>query len=136
MNTTIATVGNGSTSTNTKPFVFLVTDGTQNNQTCCGFTGNNGATVMPMGATSYCKPLKDRGITISVLYIPYQTIQNPTHVFNNEDYVANANIPNIEPSLKDCSSPGFYFSASTPQGITDALTKMFNQALMTAHITN
>jgi hypothetical protein len=136
MNTTIATVGNGSTSTNTKPFVFLVTDGTQNNQTCCGFTGNNGATVMPKGATSYCKPLKDRGITISVLYIPYQTIQNPTHVFNDEDYVANANIPNIEPSLQDCSSPGFYFSASTPQGITDALTKMFNQALMTAHITN
>jgi Flp pilus assembly protein TadG len=136
MNTTIVTVGNGTTPTNTKPFVFLVTDGAQDNQTCCGFAGNNGATVMPMGATSYCKPLKDRGITIAVLYIPYSPIQNPTHIFNNEDYVANANIPNIEPSLQDCASPGFYFSASTQQGITGALTKMFQQALQTAHITN
>jgi Flp pilus assembly protein TadG len=136
MNTTITTVGDGSTSNNPKPFVFLVTDGAQNFQTCCGFSGSNSATVMPKGALSYCKPLKDRGITISVLYIPYQTIQNPTTIFNNEDNVANANIPFIEPSLQDCASPGFYFSAATPQGITDALTKMFNQALMTAHITN
>lgn len=136
MNTIISSVGDGSTSTKTKPFVFLVTDGAQNNQTCCGFSGSNSATVMPTGANSLCKPLKDRGITISVLYIPYQTIQNPTTIFNNEDNVANANIPNIEPSLKDCASTGFYFSASTPKGITDALTKMFNQALMTAHLTN
>jgi Flp pilus assembly protein TadG len=136
MNTTIVTVGNGTTPTNTKPFVFLVTDGAQNYQTCCGFSGSNSATVMPMGTTSWCKPLKDRGITISVLYIPYQTIQNPTTIFNNEDNVANANIPAIEPSLQDCASPGFYFSAATPQGITTALTKMFQQAIQTAHITN
>jgi Flp pilus assembly protein TadG len=136
MNTTIVNVGNGTTATNTKPFVFLVTDGAQNNQTCCGFSGSNSATVMPMGTTSWCKPLRDRGITISVLYIPYQTIQNPTTIFNNEDNVANANIPAIEPSLQDCASPGFYFSAATPQGITTALTKMFQQALQTAHITN
>jgi Flp pilus assembly protein TadG len=136
MNNTIVTVGNGTTATNTKPFVFLVTDGAQNYQTCCGFSGSNSATVMPMGTTSWCKPLKDRGITISVLYIPYQTIQNPTTIFNNEDNVANANIPAIEPSLQDCASPGFYFSAATPQGITTALTKMFQQAIQTAHITN
>jgi Flp pilus assembly protein TadG len=136
MNTTITSVGNGSSPTNTKPFVFLVTDGAQNAQICCGFSGDNGATVMPTGAASLCKPLRDRGITISVLYIPYQTIQNPTHVFNNEDYVANANIPSIPASLIDCASPGYYYSAATPQGITDALTKMFKQALQTAHITN
>jgi Flp pilus assembly protein TadG len=136
MNTLIATVGDGSAPTNTKPFVFLVTDGTQNFQTCCGFSGSNSATVMPMGASSYCKPLKDRGIIISVLYIPYQPIQNPTTIFNNEDNVANANIANIPPSLKDCASPNFFFTANTPADITTALTAMFNQALVTAHITN
>jgi Flp pilus assembly protein TadG len=129
-------VGDGSSSTNTKPFVFLVTDGAQNFQTCCGFSGSNSATVMPKGAASYCKPLKDRGIIISVLYIPYQTIQNPTTIFNNEDNVANANIPNIEPSLQDCASPNFYFKATTPADITTALTAMFNEALVVAHITN
>jgi Flp pilus assembly protein TadG len=136
MNTLIKTVGDGSSSTKTKPFVFLVTDGAQNYQTCCGFSGSNSATVMPTGASSYCKPLKDRGIIISVLYIPYQKIQNPTTIFNNEDNVANANIPNIPPSLQDCASPNFFFTANSPADITTALTEMFNQALITAHITN
>jgi Flp pilus assembly protein TadG len=136
MNTLIKNVGDGSSSTNTKPFVFLVTDGAQDNQTCCGFSGSNSATVMPTGAASYCAPLKARGITIAVLYIPYEPIQNPTTVFNNEDGVANANIPNIPPSLLDCASSGFFFEADTPADITVALNKMFNQALSVAHITN
>lgn len=136
MSTLISSVGDGSSPTKTKPFVFLVTDGAQNFQTCCGFSGSNSATVMPTGSLSYCKPLKDRGITISVLYIPYQTIQNPTTIFNNEDNVANANISSIEPSLKDCASPNFYFKAASQANITSALAAMFNQALGTAHITN
>lgn len=136
MNNIIKNVGDGSSSTNTKPFVFLVTDGAQDNQTCCGFSGSNSATVMPTGAASYCAPLKARGITIAVLYIPYEKIQNPTAVFNNEDGVANANIPNIPSSLQDCASSGFYFEADTPADITTALNKMFNQALSVAHITN
>jgi Flp pilus assembly protein TadG len=136
MNTTITTVGDGSSSSFTQPFVFLVTDGAQNFQTCCGFSGSNSATVMPTGAASLCQPLKNRGIIISVLYIPYQTIQNPTTIFNNEDNVANANIPNIPPSLQACASPNFFFTANTPADITTALTAMFNQAIQVAHITN
>lgn len=138
MNNLIPSVGNGSASNNTQPFVFLVTDGAQNFQTQWGgnWAGNNGATVMPTGASSYCKPLKTRGVIISVLYIPYQTIQNPTSFANNEDFVANANIPNIPPSLKDCASPGFFFTATTPDDITTALKAMFDKALVTAHITN
>jgi Flp pilus assembly protein TadG len=136
MNTIITSVGDGSSQTNTQPFVFLVTDGAQNYQTCCGFSGSNSATVMPSGTTSWCKPLRDRGIMISVLYIPYQTIQNPTTIFSNEDGVANANIANIPGSLKDCASPNFFFTANTPADITTALTAMFNQAIQVAHITN
>jgi Flp pilus assembly protein TadG len=136
MNTTIVSVGDGSSPSNTQPFVFLVTDGAQNYQTCCGFSGSNAATVMPSGTTSWCKPLRDRGIIISVLYIPYQPIQNPTTIFSNEDGVANANIANIPASLTDCASPNFFFQANTPADITTALTAMFNQALQVAHITN
>jgi Flp pilus assembly protein TadG len=140
MNTLIASVGTGTSVTNKLPYVFLVTDGAQNFQTQWngGWAGSNGATVMPLASTgnSYCKPLKDRGIVISVLYIPYQPIQNPTHVFNNEDYVANANIPSIPPSLQDCASPGFFYTANTPADITTALNAMFNHVLVTAHITH
>jgi Flp pilus assembly protein TadG len=140
MNNLITSVGGGTSSTNTQPYVFLVTDGAQNFQTQWNgsWAGNNGATVMPAASTgnSYCKPLKDRGIIISVLYIPYQTIQNPTSFANNEDYVANANIPNIPPSLTDCASPGFFYTATTPADITTALNAMFNHVLVTAHLTN
>ena len=136
MNTIITSVGDGSSPSNRQPFVFLVTDGAQNFQTCCGFSGSNSATVMPKGLSSYCKPLRDRGIIISVLYIPYQTIQNPTTIFNNEDNVANANIANIPDSLKDCASQNFFFTANAPADITTALNMMFKQALQVAHITN
>jgi Flp pilus assembly protein TadG len=136
MNTLITTVGDGSTSNNTQPFVFLVTDGAQNYQTQWGggWSGSNSATVM--NPTTLCKPLKDRGITISVLYIPYQPIQDPTSFANNEDFYANANIPYIPPSLLGCASPGFFFTANKPADITTALNAMFNMALKTAHITN
>ena len=141
MNTTIppsggGAVGNGSSPTNTKPFVFLVTDGAQNFQTCCNFSGSNSATVMASGTSSPCKPLRDRGITVAVLYIPYEPIQNPTTIFNNEDNVANANIPNIPPSLQSCASPNFFFTATSTSQIAAALAAMFNQALVTAHLTN
>jgi hypothetical protein len=80
--------------------------------------------------------LKNRGIIISVLYIPYQPIQNPTTFANSEDFDANANIPYIPPVLQNCTSPSFFFTANAPADITSALNAMFNQALKTARITN
>lgn len=135
MNTLIKSVGDGSAWNNTLPYVFLVTDGAENYQTQWngGWSGSNSATVMN---TSVCTTLKNRGIVISVLYIPYQPIQNPTTFANSEDYAANNNIPYIPPNLKSCASPNFFFTANAPADITTALQKMFNQALVTAHITN
>jgi Flp pilus assembly protein TadG len=139
INTLIASVGDGSASNNTQPYVFLVTDGAQDPQTKGvpngGWAGSNHATVIDPVAV--CKPLKDRGITISVLYIPYVAI-NPVNASfaGDEDDAANNNIPNIQPSLQACASPGFFYSASTPTGITDSLNKMFNHAVATAHVTN
>ena len=129
-------VGDGSSSTNTKPFVFLLTDGAQNFQTCCSFSGSNSATVMASGTSSPCQALKNRGITVAVLYIPYEPIQNPTTIYSNEDGVANANIPFIPPSLTSCASPNFFFQATSTTQIAAALAAMFNQALVTAHLTN
>jgi Flp pilus assembly protein TadG len=129
-------VGDGASSTTPKPFVFLLTDGAQDPQICCGFSGSNGATVMASGTSSPCQALKNRGITVAVLYIPYEPIQNPTTIYNSEDIVANANIPNIPPSLTSCASPNFFFSATSTSQIAAALAAMFTQALVTAHITN
>jgi hypothetical protein len=145
-------VGDGSSTTNTLPYVFLVTDGAQDNQykdvPNGSWHGSNHATVIASpgslvnAGTSPCKALRDRGIIVSVLNIPYQTI-NPvnTSFAGNEDTYANTNIQYIEKSLQDCASPpdaggSYYYKATSPQQIKDSLNAMFNHSLQTAHITN
>jgi len=129
-------IGTGTTVTNRQPWVFLVTDGSQDSQTYWNGTwsGSNHATTI---TTSLCTTLQSAGIRIAVLYIPYQTITNPNASFSgNEDGYANANIPNIPPALQACASPGFYFTANAPADITAAMNTMFNAAVATNHITN
>jgi hypothetical protein len=123
---------------------LLVTDGTQDNQTKGvpngGWAGSNHATVLNDIANTYpsaCANLKNRGIIISVLYIPYQKIKPVNSSFaGDEDDYANNNIPNIPPSLQACASPNFFFAANTPADVTTALNAMFQQSLVTAHTTN
>ena len=135
MNSIITSVGDGSATSKTLPYVFLITDGAQNPQVYWNgsWSGSNSATTMD---TTKCTTLKNRGIIISVLYIPYQPIQNPTTFANSEDIYANNNIPKIPPSLQACASTGYFYTANSPADITSALNAMFNHALVTAHITN
>jgi Flp pilus assembly protein TadG len=135
MNGVITSVGNGSGAATPLPFVFLVTDGAQNNQIQNGggsWSGSNSATTLN---TANCSLLKNRGITLSILYVPYVPIQNPTTIWNDEDDVANANIPFIPPSLRACASPGYFFTANTPLDITNAMQDMFLQVLAAARLT-
>ncbi len=153
MNSFISTVGTGSSSTNTLPYVFIITDGSQDYQ--MQLNGNwssqnwtatsaapypNSATVIPPNSeqtTNYCQTMKNRGITIAILYIPYGQIVDPNSSFaNNEDGYANNNIANIPAALQSCASPNFFYTANTPADITNALVTMFEQAVSTAHITN
>jgi len=151
MNSFITSVGTGTSTTNTLPYVFIVTDGSQDYQTQSGgswgsqhWTANasvpyqNSATVMPPNSedsNNYCQTMKTRGITVAVLYIPYQPIQDPNSAFaNNEDHYANANIPNIPTALQNCASPNFFYTASSPAAIKSQLVTMFEQAVSTAHV--
>ena len=136
INNVIKTVGDGSNAAKPKPFVFLVTDGAQDNQyqqNNGSWTGSNHATTLD---TTNCDTIKQRGITLAVLYVPYVPIPNPTTIWNDEDDYANANIPNIPPSLQACASPGFFFTASSPGDINNAMQTMFRMAVTTAHLTH
>lgn len=139
------TVGDGSTPTTPQPYVFLVTDGAQNNQVKGvpngSWSGSNHATTIDnqgaLSTVSQCETLKGRGVIVSVLYIPYQKIDPVNTSFaGNEGTYANNNIAYIPASLQKCASPGFFYTASSPAEITAALNAMFNHALQTAHITN
>jgi Flp pilus assembly protein TadG len=154
MNTNVlpSTAGTG-TASSPLPYLFIITDGSQDYQTQSG--GNwgsqnwhstaavpyqNSATVIPPNSvttTDYCTTMKNRGITIAVLYIPYQTIQNANANFaNNEDGYANNNIANISAALQNCASTNFFYTANTPADIQSALITMFQQAVSTAHVSN
>ncbi|MGA8611573.1 MAG: pilus assembly protein TadG-related protein [Xanthobacteraceae bacterium] len=152
MNSFITSVGTGSSSSNALPYVFIVTDGSQNYQTQSGgnwssqnWTANatvpytNSATIIPPNSeqsTNYCQTMQNRGITIAILYIPYGTIVDPNSSFaNNEDGYADNNIANIPAALQSCASPNFFYTASTPADIQSALVTMFEQAASTAHVT-
>jgi uncharacterized protein YegL len=137
VNSLISSVGTGSNWNNTLPYVFLITDGAQDNQTKGvpngSWSGSNQATVI--NPSTSCTPLKNRGITVAVLYVPYQPISPTNSTFaGDEDSSANNNIPNIPASLQGCASPGFFYTANSPTDITTALNAMFIQAVTTAHI--
>jgi Flp pilus assembly protein TadG len=138
-------VGDGSTPTTPQPYVFLVTDGAQDNQykdvPNGSWHGSNRATTIDKQGTlatvPQCETLKSRGVIVSVLYIPYQPVSPVVTTFaGDEDTYANNNIPYIPASLQKCASPGFFYTANSPSDITAALNAMFNHALQTAHITN
>jgi len=155
MNTYINSVGTGSGTSDTLPFVFLVTDGSQDyqiqwngNWTSQNWTSNatvpyqNSSTGIPPNSednTDYCQALKSRGITVAVLYIPYETIVDANANFaSNEDGYANNNVQNgtFATNLQNCATTGFYYTASTPTDIQNALVTMFEQAVNSAHISH
>jgi Flp pilus assembly protein TadG len=152
INSFITSVGTGSSSSNALPYVFIITDGSQDYQTQSGgnwssqnWTSNttvpyaNSATIIPPNtedSSTYCQTMQTRGITIAILYIPYGTIVDPNSSFsNNEDGYANNNIANIPTALQNCASSNFFYTANTPADIQSALVTMFEQATITAHIT-
>jgi hypothetical protein len=164
MNTLITSVGTGTSPSNALPYVFIVTDGSQDYQYQSGggwgsenYTATahvpyqNSATTIPKNgsrndqytgpnATDWCGTMKARGITIAILYIPYQPITNASTIFDDEDGYANTNVgyPSgtnyIPASLQSCASPNFFYTASSPALITSDLQTMFQQSLSTAHI--
>jgi Flp pilus assembly protein TadG len=150
LNGVIVNVGTGGTQNNPLPYIFLITDGAQDPQSKVvpngGWSGSNHAVTLGDSSNQFptiCTTIKNRGIMISVLNIPYQKISPVNASFaNDEDDYANNNIPNIPKSLKNCASPpdaqgvGYYYEASSPDQITAALKAMFQHALSTAHITH
>jgi hypothetical protein len=100
------------------------------------WAGSNHDTTIPT-PDSNCTAMKNRGIIISILYIPFQPISPVNASFaGDEDDAANNNIPNIPASLQACASSGYYYTANAPSDITAALKKMFTQAVSQAALTH
>ena len=130
----IQSFGNGQTASGPKPFLFVVTDGVDNNQT---YPFNGSQPQLP--STGFCDLAKTNGFTVAVLYIPYVPISNPNPSFaSDEDDRVNALVPprsqEVPNTLKACATSGFFFTASSPTDINNALQTMFFQALQVARL--
>jgi Flp pilus assembly protein TadG len=140
--TYITRIGNGSTSQAPKPFLFIITDGIDNDQTYDGtnWSSDGSQPREPSNINvSYCQYAQSHGVTVAILYIPYLPIEYPM-VW--EDFETNRIIsaipanPPIPDALVKCASPGFAFKANSDDDINKALQAMFAQALQAARLTH
>jgi Flp pilus assembly protein TadG len=142
----VTTVGDGSGVTKAQPFVFFVSDGMEDSQWFVSATGAwPGVTPYPTppGQTvsiramdpTKCAALKARGVTVSVLQIPYPAFPNPTDYANSEAYKVNDAVPSLDAAMQACASPGFYHKADGPADIAAAMQDMFRQAVQSARLT-
>jgi hypothetical protein len=84
--------------------------------------------------------LKSRGIKIAVLYTTYLAL--PTNgwymswidPFNAGPYGPSPN-SQIATNMAACASPGFYFEVSPTDGISQAMSALFQKVVQEAHVT-
>jgi hypothetical protein len=128
LNTIIPTPGNGTNMVGDTPkaFLFLITDGVEDENQ----GGSNGVGLI---STDQCTAMKNRGISIGVVYTTYFPV--PTYWPYN-DYVAPI-ATQIGPNLQGCaSSPNYFVEVSTDGDIGAALTTIFNNFTISARLTN
>jgi len=146
----IATPGDGSSSVAPQKILFYVSDGVADaNTSVCsqptsaGQDPQTGQTYTrcqePLNVAA-CTAMKARGIKIAVLYTTYLAL--PTNgwymswidPFNKGPYGPSIN-SQIAKNMEDCASPGFYFEVSPTDGISQAMTALFQKVVTAARIT-
>ena len=131
--------GTGVTSADPQKIVFLVTDGVSDQVLSTAGSIVAGANSQPGGdrliqATDpdLCSAMKAKGVKMAVIYTTYFPL--PTNGFYN-NYVAPWR-DEINPKLKACASPGYFFEVGPNQGIDEAMKTLFLKAVAEARITS
>jgi Flp pilus assembly protein TadG len=141
INTAISAPGAG-TAGSPQKYVFFVSDGVadESNTSCLKPKSGTYRCQSPIDPT-LCTTLKTRGIKIAVLYTTYLAL--PTNAwymswidpFNVGPYGPSPN-SQIAQNMASCASPGLYFEVSPTQGISQAMTTLFQKAVADARISS
>ncbi|MBY5772528.1 pilus assembly protein TadG-related protein [Rhizobium laguerreae] len=133
MKTIITTPGDGSTSATPQKILFFVSDGVGDSEKPQGCTKKlTGKRCQEPIDTSFCQPLKNKGIRVAVLYTTYLPLPKNNwykdwiRPFQNE----------IPTKMRECASPGLYFEVSMTQGITEAMKELFLKVIRAPRITS
>jgi hypothetical protein len=133
LNTQIPAPGNGLTASQPQKILFFVTDGVAdaNNPFSCSKPLTGGTRCQEPMDVSVCTTIKKRGIKIAVLYTTYLPL--PTNAWYNS-WIAPFQ-SQLGPNMQACASPGLYFEVSPTQGISEAMTALFQKAVGQARLT-
>lgn len=140
MNTAITAPGTGASGSPLK-YLFFVSDGVADEEnTGCLKPKSGGKRCHSPINPALCKTLKDRQIKIAVLYTTYLDL--PTNdwynqwikPFNKGPYEPTSVNSEIAKKMEECASPGLYFEVSPTQGISEAMTALFQRAVSDARI--
>ncbi|WP_064685380.1 VWA domain-containing protein [Rhizobium bangladeshense] len=129
----ITTPGDGSTSTTPQKILFFVSDGVGDSEKPKGCTKKlTGKRCQEPIDTSFCKPLKDKGIRIAVLYTTYLPLPKNSW-YNTWISPFQSQIPT---KMQECASPGLYFEVTPTEGIADAMKALFLKVIRAPRITS
>ncbi len=138
-----AAISNPGTGTSGSPlkYLFFVSDGVADEYNTACLKPKSGNRCQSPINPALCTTIKTRGIKIAVLYTTYLAL--PTNSWYNS-WIAPFNAgpygpsPNsqIAQNMQACASPGFYFEVSPTQGISEAMTVLFQKAVSDARISN
>jgi Flp pilus assembly protein TadG len=150
MNNEISNPGDGSKPSQPMKILFFVSDGVADaaniacsQPTTAGQDPQTGQTYTrcqePLTVAN-CTAMKSRGIKIAVLYTTYLAL--PTNgwymswidPFNKGPYGPSPN-SQIATNMQSCASPGFYFEVSPTDGISQAMTALFQKVVQTVRLT-
>jgi Flp pilus assembly protein TadG len=140
INAAITAPGTG-VSGSPQKFLFFVSDGVADESNTACLKPKSGATrcQSPINP-ALCQTLKDRGIKIAVLYTTYLAL--PTNAwyntwiapFNAGPYSPASVNSQIASNMQNCATPGYYFEVTPTDGISQAMTKLFQKAVADARI--
>jgi Flp pilus assembly protein TadG len=133
LTTEIGTGGEGTNSSDRQKVLFFVSDGVADyaNASSCTKTTTGGRCQEPF-VSSLCDKIKKNGVRIAVLYTTYQPVPNNSW-YNKYIDPFHSEIPN---DMKACASDGLYFEVSPSDGISEAMTALFQKVINIPRLTN
>jgi Flp pilus assembly protein TadG len=138
MNSIMSAPGTGASNSSPQAILFIVTDGVDDKKAnSCAYPMINlsgfSRCMQPVDITN-CATIKSRGIKIAILYTEYYPLGSDSFY---QQYVAPFQ-SSIGTNLQSCASSGLYFSITTDDDITSAMTTMFNAAVQSveSHLSN
>jgi hypothetical protein len=133
LNSEIDEPGNGESTGQRQKTVFFVSDGVGDSFKPVGCTQKltGGRCQEPIDIKA-CQQIKDRGITVAVLYTTYLPL--PTNDWYNTWIKPFQD--DIGVKMQACATPGYFFEVSPTQGISEALQALFLKVVANPHITS